>query len=88
MDVTIRHYQSSDQQPVLKISADTAFFGDPVEAFLEDRHLYMDAFARYYTEYEAQYAWIAESPEGVIGFLFGCVDTAVQVKNAIEENND
>jgi ribosomal protein S18 acetylase RimI-like enzyme len=80
MDVTIRHYQPSDQQPVLKISADTAFFGDPVEAFLEDRQLYMDAFARYYIENDVQYAWIAENPDGVIGFLLGCVDTAVQVK--------
>jgi ribosomal protein S18 acetylase RimI-like enzyme len=80
MDATIRHYQTADQQKVLEISADTAFFGEAVEAFLDDRQLYMDAFGRYYTDHEAQYAWVAERPEGVVGFLFGCADTTLQAK--------
>jgi ribosomal protein S18 acetylase RimI-like enzyme len=80
MDATIRHFQIADQRKVLEISADTAFFGEPVEAFLDDRHLYIDAFGRYYTDQEEQYAWVAESSEGVVGFLFGCADTPVQVK--------
>jgi ribosomal protein S18 acetylase RimI-like enzyme len=80
MDATIRHYQTADQQKVLEISADTAFFGEAVEAFLDDRQLYMDAFGRYYTDQEAQYAWVAESLEGVVGFLFGCADTPLHAK--------
>ena len=79
-DVIIRHYQPSDKPQVLKLSADTAFFGEPVEAFLEDRHLYTDAFASYYTEQEGRYAWVAENPDGVVGFLFGCVNTVLQSK--------
>jgi ribosomal protein S18 acetylase RimI-like enzyme len=80
MDATIRHYQTADQQKVLEISADTAFFGEAVEAFLDDRQLYMDAFGRYYTDQEAQYAWVAENLEGVVGFLFGCADTPLHAK--------
>jgi ribosomal protein S18 acetylase RimI-like enzyme len=80
MNAIIRHYQLSDQQQVLEISADTAFFGEPVEAFLDDRRLYIDAFGRYYTDHEAQYAWVAQSRVGVVGFLFGCADTDVQAK--------
>jgi len=79
MITTIRHYQPSDQPAVLDISAGTAFFGDPVEAFLDDRRLYNDAFARYYTEYETSLVWVADSPDGLVGFLFGCVDTSSQV---------
>ena len=79
-DIIIRPYRINDQAAVLEIAADTAYFGEPVEAFLEDRTLYGDAFARYYTEYEAPYAWVAESSGGVIGFLLGCVDTAQQAK--------
>jgi len=79
-DITIRHYRVPDQAAVLEIAADTAYFGEPVEAFLEDRKLYGDAFARYYTEYEARYAWVAENSAGVTGFLLGCVDTARQAK--------
>jgi ribosomal protein S18 acetylase RimI-like enzyme len=78
MEITIRHYQISDQPAILELSADTAFFGDPVEAFLEDRSLFIDAFARYYTEHEAPMAWVAESSCGLAGFLFGCTDTASQ----------
>jgi len=80
MDTSIRHYQSSDQLVVFEISADTAFFGEPVEAFLEDRRLYNDAFARYYTDFEAPFVWVADSPQGVMGFLLGCSDTSQQSK--------
>ncbi len=74
----IRLYQPGDQAVVLDLAADTAFFGEPVEAFLEDRILYGDAFARYYTEHEAGYAWVADSQDGIIGFLLGCADTMKQ----------
>ncbi len=80
MDTMVRLFIPSDQPALFAIAADTAYFGEPVEVFLEDRHLYYDAFARYYTEYETALIWVAESPEGLVGFLFGCVDTSIQVK--------
>ena len=72
----IRHYQDSDRAAVFAISADTAFFGEPVEAFLDDRRLYCDAFARFYIEHETAFVWVSENPMGVTGFLFGCGNTA------------
>ena len=77
-DIYIRHYEKSDETAVCAISADTAFFGEPVEAFLDDRKLYSDAFARYYLIFEAPYAWVAEASDGVVGFLLGCENTAGQ----------
>jgi ribosomal protein S18 acetylase RimI-like enzyme len=77
---SIRKYQPADQAAVLAIAADTAFFGDPVEAFLEDRNLHADAFARYYIEHETAYLWVAENPAGVVGFLLGCANTARQTR--------
>jgi ribosomal protein S18 acetylase RimI-like enzyme len=71
---------ASDQTAVLQLSADTAFFGETVEAFLEDRQLFMDAFARYYLEQETSLVWVAESADDLIGFLFGCTDTSSQSK--------
>jgi hypothetical protein len=38
-DLIVRPYQTGDRQSVLRIAADSAFFGDPVEAILEDRRL-------------------------------------------------
>jgi ribosomal protein S18 acetylase RimI-like enzyme len=81
MDAIIRPYHPPDQQAVFEISSGTAFFGEPVEAFLEDRSLYIDAFSRYYTDHEADYAWVAEGSGKVIGFLLGCVNTINQSKH-------
>lgn len=80
MVTTIRHYLPSDQLAVSGISADTAYFGEPVEAFLEDRRLYNDAFIRYYIEYETAYIWVAEAEREIVGFLLGCVDTGQHVR--------
>ena len=79
-EVKIKPYQQSDRDYVFCIAADTAFFGEPVEAFLDDRRLFCDAFVRYYTDYEAEYAWVACMDDKIVGYLSGCVDTAAQRK--------
>lgn len=77
-EFSIRPYCSSDRDDLFRIAADTAFFGEPVEAYLEDRRVFNDAFYRYYTDYEPEHAWVACADEQVIGFLTGCVDTRRQ----------
>jgi ribosomal protein S18 acetylase RimI-like enzyme len=74
----IRPYRASDRTAVFRIAADTAFFGEPVEAFLEDRDLFCDAFYRYYTDLEPEHGWVACVEETVVGFLMGCTDTLRQ----------
>ena len=77
-DSLIRPYQDSDQTAIFQIAADTAFFGEPIEAFLEDRSVFLDAFVRYYTTLEAKYIWVAVGRQGVTGYLLGCPDTSLQ----------
>ncbi len=76
----IRPYRSSDREMVFCIAADTAFFGEPVEAFLDDRRLFCEAFYAYYTDLEPQHGFVActgrDEREQVVGFLMGSVDTA------------
>lgn len=79
LNIHIRPYQPSDQQAVFKIAAETAFFGEPVEFFMEDRRLFCDIVVRYYTTYEVDHCWVAEGEQGVIGYLLGCVDTSIQI---------
>jgi ribosomal protein S18 acetylase RimI-like enzyme len=74
-DLIIRPYQPPDRQAVLRIGAGTAFFGAPIEACLEDRNLFLDAFYAYYTDLEPQHSWVACADGQVVGFLAGCVDT-------------
>ena len=74
-DQQVRPYRSVDRLAVFRIAADTAFFGEPVEAFLEDRSLFCDFFYAYYTDLEPEYGWVACVGEDVVGFLMGSIDT-------------
>jgi ribosomal protein S18 acetylase RimI-like enzyme len=74
-DVVIRPYQPSDREDVLRIAADTAFFGEPIEKYMEDWQVFSDAFYSYYTDVEPGYSWIAEVDGKVAGFLAGCPDS-------------
>jgi ribosomal protein S18 acetylase RimI-like enzyme len=72
--LTIRPYRPADRQAVHAIGADTAFFGEAVEAQLEDRCLFCDLFMAYYTDLEPEHAWVACQDGEVAGFLLGCLD--------------
>jgi len=72
--VEIRPYRNGDRQAVHAIGADTAFFGDAVEAEMEDRRLFCDLFLAYYTDLEPEHAWVACQDDRVTGFLLGCLD--------------
>jgi ribosomal protein S18 acetylase RimI-like enzyme len=76
----IRPYQPGDRQAVHTIGADSAFFGDAVEAQMEDRRLFCDLFLAYYTDLEPEHAWVACQDDRVTGFLLGCLDGRQQRK--------
>jgi ribosomal protein S18 acetylase RimI-like enzyme len=78
--LTIRPYQVSDRDALMKIAADTAFFGAPIEKYMEDRRIFLDQFYAYYTDFEPEHAWVAVADEHVVGFLTGCSDTLRQRK--------
>ena len=79
-EIKIKPYHRSYRDEVFRIAADSAFFGEPVEAFLDDRRLFCDAQIRYYTEFEADYTWVVCVKNRVVGYVTGCVDTAAQRK--------
>ena len=81
--VIIRSYKPNDRLDVLRIYADTAVFGEPVETILEDRGLFSDAFTAYYTDFESDYLWVACIDDQVEGYLTGCVDTISQRRRII-----
>jgi GNAT superfamily N-acetyltransferase len=77
-DLLIRPYLFADRKAVFQIGADTAFFGAPVEAYLDDRNAFLDAFYAYYTDLEPEHTWVASADGEVVGFLAGCVNTRLQ----------
>ncbi len=76
-DFAVRPFTPADRQAVFRIGGDTAFFGAPIEAYMEDRNAFLDAFYAYYTDLEPEHAWVASANGEVVGFLTGCVDTRV-----------
>jgi len=79
LEAVIRLYQPADRGDLLRIGADTAFFGAPVEKYMEDRRIFCDAFYSYYTDVEPGYCWIAEAEGKAAGFLAGCPDSKARV---------
>lgn len=82
--VTIRPFMPADQEALFKIAADTAFFGKPIEAYLDDRFIFLDLFYRYYTDLEPEHCWVAEANQEVVGFITGCTDSVSQ-QNKIKQ---
>jgi GNAT superfamily N-acetyltransferase len=76
--LSIRPYQTGDRERLMQIAADTAFFGQPIEIYMEDRRIFLEYFYAYYTDYEPQHAWVATADDQVVGFLTGCFNTHEQ----------
>ena len=77
--LSIRPYQTTDRQALMKIASDTAFFGKPIEIYLMTEH-FLGSFFAYYTDFELQNAWIATADDIVVGFLTGCLNTREQIR--------
>ena len=74
-DIIIRPFKPADRAQVRKISCDTAFMGEPLEKFFDDREAFADIATAYYTEYEPESLFVAEYENSIVGYLTGCKDT-------------
>jgi ribosomal protein S18 acetylase RimI-like enzyme len=77
-DLLVRPYGQTDRAGVFRIAADTAFFGEPVETYLDDRRLFCDLFYAYYCDLEPEHGWVACADRQVVGFVMGCASTIVR----------
>jgi len=73
--IAIRPFESGDRDAVRRIFADTAYFGDPLEAYFDDRMMLCDYYVTYYTDYEPQSCFVAEANDEVVGYITGCLNT-------------
>jgi len=76
--LTVRPYQPKDRADLFRIASDTAFFGEPIEIYLDDRRIFEDSFYAFYTDYEPEHCWVATADDQVVGFLTGCIHTRRQ----------
>lgn len=66
-----------------QIAADTAWFGSPVERFMEDRRLFFDLVYASYLRLAPEHIWVAEAEGRVTGFILGVPDTAAHRRRAL-----
>jgi ribosomal protein S18 acetylase RimI-like enzyme len=72
--ILIRPFTPDDRQAVMSIAADTAFFGEPVEHFLNDRALFCDLFLAPYLDHDPQSCFVAEADGEPVGYILGSHD--------------
>jgi len=75
-EVAIRKFKKEDRQALRDIAWDTAFMGEPADAFFDSRQLLQDFLTAYFTDYEPQSCFVAEAGREVIGYLIGAKDIA------------
>ncbi|MCU0651321.1 MAG: GNAT family N-acetyltransferase [Candidatus Omnitrophica bacterium] len=64
-----------DRAIVRQIAWDTALSGRPASIFFGDKEVLQDLLTLYFTDYEPESCFVAESGGRVIGYLIGCLDS-------------
>ncbi len=70
----IRLFEEKDRPDVREIAWKTAFMGQPASVFFEDKEVLCDLLTRYFTDYEPQSSFVAESEGRVVGYVIGALD--------------
>ena len=65
----IRKCETKDIAALRKLTADTAYFGEPCEHFFSDREFLADLITGYYLLYEPEHTWVAEYNGDIVGYL-------------------
>lgn len=72
MNAGVRPYRPEDREAVRRIYADTAFFGEPVEAYFDDRELFADLGINAYLDHFPDYVFVASEADNIVGYILGC----------------
>jgi ribosomal protein S18 acetylase RimI-like enzyme len=76
----IRPYRPEDQDAVRRIYAETAFFGEPVETYFDDRELYADLGVSAYLRGCPDYIFVADDNGVIAGYVLGCPSGDVGIR--------
>ena len=76
-EAVIRPYKREDRPQLRNIAWKTAFMGEPGDIFFDSKELLVDFLTLYYTDYEPESAFVAESEGRVIGYLTGAKEVRI-----------
>jgi hypothetical protein len=67
----IRKFQPADRARVRELCCETGFLGNPIDPVFEDRELFADYLTAYYTDWEAESAFVLLVNGDIRGYLLG-----------------
>ena len=79
LKLKIRKFEAKDRAQLRQIAHDTAFMGKPASIFFDGQELISDALTLYFTDYEPESCFVADTGQEIAGYLIGAKD-----KNASE----
>lgn len=79
-EVIIRNFQQADRPYVRELAWDTALTGEPASAFFDGEEFFIDCLTSYFTDYEPESCFVAESGGKVAGYLLGTKNTVAMDK--------
>ena len=69
--IEIRNFQPADRARVRELCCETGFLGKPIDPVFEDRELFADYLTAYYTDWEAESAFVLLVNGEIRGYLMG-----------------
>jgi ribosomal protein S18 acetylase RimI-like enzyme len=73
----VRKYIEGDREAIHNICYLTGYMGDSAERFWRHKQSFVDVFISYYINKEPESLYVATIDDLVVGYLTGCVDTAL-----------
>jgi GNAT superfamily N-acetyltransferase len=74
-EIIIRKFKAEDREPVRDIAWETAFIGEPADAFFSGKEILADFLTFYFTDYEPDSCFVAVAGSRVVGYLIGSQDS-------------
>ena len=74
-ELIIRKFKAEDREPVRDIAWETAFIGEPADAFFSGKDILADFLTLYFTDHEPDACFVAVAGTRVVGYLIGSLDS-------------
>jgi len=85
--IGIRKYVKADREAIQDICYLTGYMGDSAERFWRHKESFVEVWTSYYINQEPESIHVAAKDDVVVGYLTGCVDTALATKSKVPINS-
>ena len=86
IDIGIRKYSERDREAVQEICYLTGYMGDSPAYFWRHKQSFVEIWTSYYLGHEPESVYVAIKDDSVVGYLTGCLNTALAKSEAIMQS--